>query len=151
MPDKGQNVSTMAMILLVALLSTTAGIKLSREQAADLSSGLAGDSAQTKALNALLSNLSADHCAGQVEDVFAKSVPAGSTEVKFIIATVPDPMDSRLDYTYDRNLDGIQRGLGPSRYTLDRFWLPWTHDAAHAQREEPACRSRTPGILVFRS
>ena len=38
-------------------------------------------------------------------------------KINYLIATVPDPKDSRLDYLFDRYLDAIQRAIG-ARITL---------------------------------
>ena len=42
-----------------------------------------------------------------------------------MIATVPDPQDSRLNYLFDQNLDAIQRAVEAAGYVLDRHWLLW--------------------------
>jgi hypothetical protein len=57
--------------------------------------------------------------------------PCGSLaqyRVDFIIATVPDPIDSHLSPSFDRAVDAIQRGLQSTGLTLDRFWMPWKRE-----------------------
>lgn len=60
----------------------------------------------------------------------------------FLIATVPDPVVSRLDYTFDRYVDALQRAVEAADYRLDRFDLPWTRLKASTDAleevEEPA-------------
>src|SRR5229473_5683683 len=46
--------------------------------------------------------------------------------VEVILATVPDPLTSGLSYSFDLQVDAIQRALAQARYTLERFWLPWS-------------------------
>ena len=48
--------------------------------------------------------------------------------VRFLIATVPDPIDSHLAQSFDRAVDAIQNGMQDSGYVLDRFYLPWKRD-----------------------
>ena len=48
--------------------------------------------------------------------------------VRFLIATVPDPIDSHLAQSFDRAVDTIQNGMQDSGYILDRFSLPWKRD-----------------------
>jgi hypothetical protein len=46
--------------------------------------------------------------------------------VRHLIALVPDPLESRFDYTFDRHLDAIQRAVEGAGFVIDRFDLPWT-------------------------
>ena len=54
-------------------------------------------------------------------------------EVDFLIATIPDPIDSRLPYLFDRNLSSIQRAAEADHYVLDRFDLPWFEELQERQ------------------
>src|SRR5262249_14550382 len=45
--------------------------------------------------------------------------------VGHLIATIPDPQDSRLDYLFDYYLDAMQHALESMDYVLDHYWLPW--------------------------
>ncbi len=48
------------------------------------------------------------------------------TEVEFLIATLPDPVDSGLPHLFDRRLSSIQRALQQAGYfPTGRFHLPW--------------------------
>jgi hypothetical protein len=49
-------------------------------------------------------------------------------KVEFVIATVPDPVDSHLAPSFDRAVDAIQRGLQSTGHTLDRYWIPWRRE-----------------------
>jgi hypothetical protein len=57
--------------------------------------------------------------------------PSGYGEIEYLIATVPDPKDTRLDHQFDRALDAIRRALESADYTFDRFWLPWDRWGRH--------------------
>jgi len=82
----------------------------------------------------------------------AKEVHGYKTE--FVIATVPDPIDSPFGYAFDQVVDAIQRGVqAKDGYLLDRAWLPWEVD--RRAKPEPGkelvqIRSTTPGVLLFR-
>jgi hypothetical protein len=73
--------------------------------------------------------------------------------VRFLIATLPDPVDSFTGWQFDPMLDAITQAVSASDYTLDRFYLPdaggdlsgnqtvSAHDQAHEDQ---------PGFLIFR-
>lgn len=78
-------------------------------------------------------------------------------ELDFLVATIPDPKDSRLDYLFDRNLDAIQRAIETAEYVLDRHWLPWERakqpGLTPAQQQAALTSTRhlmEPGVMVFR-
>jgi hypothetical protein len=92
-------------------------------------------------------------------------------ELEFMIALVPDPIDSQMPASFDQALDGIQRGLAnvdvadalrrlstwngrdnwdqshlaSFPWLLDRSWLPWTEAAGDQYLYRQA-----PGLLLFR-
>jgi len=81
--------------------------------------------------------------------------PRSKYSLDFIIATLPDPVDSRLPYFFDSSIDSIQRACEASGYVLDRFDLAWsekvgTDAAATATTDTPRYR-RDPSLLLFRS
>jgi len=51
--------------------------------------------------------------------------PRSKYRIYFLIATVPDPIESRLPIFFDRFLGSIQRAAERAGYVLDRFDLPW--------------------------
>ena len=51
--------------------------------------------------------------------------PGGTYAIDFIIATVPDPVDSSLPYIFDWYVDAIQKAIVAGGYLPDRFDLPW--------------------------
>src|SRR5262249_38512703 len=85
--------------------------------------------------------------------------PSGYDEIKYLIATLPDPKDTRLDHQFDRALDAIRRALESADYTFDRFWLPWDRSKTAAppisladpRTAQMATRHlRDPGVVLFR-
>ncbi|MBI1816669.1 MAG: hypothetical protein HYR72_16955 [Deltaproteobacteria bacterium] len=82
--------------------------------------------------------------------------------VEFLVATVPDPLDSGSGWLFDRYVDAIERAVAATEYLLDRHSFPW-ECAREARKQcaekggEPtdACRlaslhRRQPGVLLFR-
>ena len=49
--------------------------------------------------------------------------------VTTVIASVSDPIDSRLGYDFDMAIEAIQRAAESEGYTLDRFRFPWLESA----------------------
>src|SRR5258708_26818083 len=73
------------------------------------------------------------------------------------IATLPDPLDSHLDYAFDAELAALRQAFETSGYVTDRFWLPWPLDrektevAARNNRiDTTAYRWTSPGVVLFR-
>ena len=74
-----------------------------------------------------------------------------------VIATLPDPLDSHLDYEFDAELAAIRQAFEASGYVIDRFWLPWPIDreegevAARLNRIDTGSYHRSfPGVILFR-
>ncbi|MFL6198779.1 MAG: hypothetical protein ACJ76J_06365 [Thermoanaerobaculia bacterium] len=65
--------------------------------------------------------------------------------LEFLVALVPDPVDSHLSNRFDEALDALQRGIAQSGYLFDRASLPWEGEAA----KKRLYRS-IPGGLLFR-
>jgi hypothetical protein len=65
---------------------------------------------------------------------------------QFMIALVPDPLETTLPNYFDMALDAIRRGFGESQYRGDRFWLPWIDEADKRER----VYLEAPGVLLFR-
>ncbi len=61
----------------------------------------------------------------------------GGYRVTTVIASLPDPTESRLGYDFDMATEAIQRAIESEGYTLDRFRLPWL-DASSSSGGAPA-------------
>jgi hypothetical protein len=77
------------------------------------------------------------------------------TAVRFVIATLPDPIDSFTGWQFDPMLDAIAQGVAESGFVLDRFHFPDSdvESSAHDGREVTLRRvhDREPGVLVYRT
>lgn len=79
--------------------------------------------------------------------------PAADTfDVGILIATLPDPFDSHLDWSFDADLEAIRRAFETSDYVVDRFWLPGPRDSVPrgAGGRPLALREVRPGVILFR-
>jgi hypothetical protein len=68
--------------------------------------------------------------------------------LEFMIALVPDPVDSYLPARFDQGLDAIQQSFAASSYLLDRAWLPWTEKDKDFRTVPGALLFRKPGALA---
>ena len=81
-----------------------------------------------------------------------------TSELKFVIAILPDPVHTHLSASFDQLTVAIQEGAQDEKYDFDDSWLPWDDEGApYALRddEEKANRERDlkesqPGIILFR-
>src|SRR5206468_4837370 len=92
--------------------------------------------------------------------VVAKGGPEGwpcnasGTISHALIAVVPDPLDSHLDWAFDAALESIRRAFERAGYVPDRYWLPWRPELdtlPGAAATAAALRARAPGVILFRS
>lgn len=85
-----------------------------------------------------------------------KANPAGGSaySIEFLVATVPDPIESRLPRFFDSFIESIQRAAEASDYTIDRFVLPWpvsgTATADAVPNWRPHLYDTQPGLMLFR-
>jgi hypothetical protein len=89
-----------------------------------------------------------------------KQRPANSTalqgqasHLRFVIATLPDPLHTYFPLIFDRTAESIQQAGQDEAYVYDSSWLPW--ETARAGEDENAEKRREaqedqPGILLFR-
>jgi hypothetical protein len=69
---------------------------------------------------------------------------------RFLIASVPDPIDSGFAYMFDQVVEAMQRALDVDDLVIDRAWLPWQRERVPGK---PASRLQDehPGLILFRS
>jgi hypothetical protein len=79
--------------------------------------------------------------------------------VGVVIATLPDPHDSHLDWTYDSGMEALRRAFEGAGYIADRFWLPdlpgagvpsGSGEATDTSRMAGPARYRYPAMFLFR-
>ena len=70
--------------------------------------------------------------------------------VEFLIATVPDPVDSHVGWEFDGQLSAIQRAIENDGYVPDRHWLPWRCGNGDEAKETADNHRQQPGLLLFR-
>ena len=67
--------------------------------------------------------------------------------LEFLVALVPDPLDSSSAELFDGEMRGLGEAMASSGYLPDRFWLPW--GKAADQGQEHTYRN-SPGVLLYR-
>lgn len=73
------------------------------------------------------------------------------SKIDFVVAVVPDPVDSNGRWQFDPLVDALQRAVAESGYVLDRFALPdWVSAADPDGRSATARHEREPSAIVFR-
>jgi hypothetical protein len=65
-------------------------------------------------------------------------------DIEFLIALVPDPIDSSQDLRFDQGIEGLQAAFVDQGYLPDRFWFPWKTEAGQQELGR-----RMPGIWLF--
>ncbi len=71
--------------------------------------------------------------------------------VAFLVALVPDPIDSNGRWQFDPLVDALQRATAESGYVLDRFALPdWDPTVDPERRTASERHAREPGAILFR-
>jgi hypothetical protein len=78
---------------------------------------------------------------------------AETDQIEFLIAIVPDPVDSKFALEFDATIDGIQRAFEARRFILHSSWMPWPRlreaSAKTIANGKPTYRDY-PGTLLFR-
>jgi hypothetical protein len=100
----------------------------------------------------------ADTClASLLESLYAFPSAFDKSNVQAMIATVPDPLHTRMSIETDRYLDAIQQAAFDSGYELATQWLPWGVKAAAEKTGAVSGNTdanfdweRLPGLLLFR-
>ncbi len=79
---------------------------------------------------------------------------SGLYDFDALIAMLPDPTDSHLDWAFDTELEAIRRAFETSGFVTDGFWLPSPRDTISWQEDGrvvvAARRDREPGVILFR-
>jgi hypothetical protein len=81
-----------------------------------------------------------------------------TSQLKFVIAILPDPIHTHFSVLFDQLAAAIQEGAQDEKYDFDSSWLPWDDDDSHyalfadekASNLEKEEREKQPGIILFR-
>jgi hypothetical protein len=80
-------------------------------------------------------------------------------DLKFVIATLPDPLHTHLSNAFDQSTAAIQEAAQDEGYDFDSSWLPWEQEKEEAYSrlddqkqayQERDDREKQPGVLLFR-
>ena len=89
---------------------------------------------------------------------FKPDNPTGSAQVRFVIATLPDPVHTHFSLLFDRLTEALQQAAQDQGYNYDSSWLPWVPEGKnsggqkefHDEDTRTAAQQSQPGVLVFR-
>ena len=81
-----------------------------------------------------------------------------TSQLKFVIAFLPDPLHTHLPVVFDQFTGAIQEGAQDEKYDFDSSWLPWEEEEQsyallldqHISTQEKEERENQPGIILFR-
>jgi hypothetical protein len=85
---------------------------------------------------------------------------AAQGHIRFVIATLPDPVHTRVALIFDRFIETIERAAQADHYFFFRSWMPWditTHPESPdftvrlAQQKLQDAKESLPGLLIFRN
>jgi hypothetical protein len=93
------------------------------------------------------------------EEEIPKEITDKTSKLRFLIATLPDPLHTHQAVLFDQFAAAIQDAAQDEQYDIDSSWLPWDDEAdsyALLADEEKALskkeqREQQPGILLFRN
>jgi len=93
-----------------------------------------------------------------LEDDHLVEVVERSSQLKLIIATLPDPVHTHLSANFDQTAAVIQEAAQDEKYDFDSSWLPWDdEDPSYALlsdektfNQEKQLKENQPGIILFR-
>ena len=83
---------------------------------------------------------------------------AKTSQLKFVIALLPDPVFTHLPVVFDQFAVAIQEGAQDEKYEVDGSWLPWDEEGTpyalfldeKAANREKSLKETQPGIILFR-
>jgi hypothetical protein len=81
-----------------------------------------------------------------------------TSQLKFVIAVLPDPVHTHLPVLFDQFAVAIQEGAQDENYDFDSSWLPWDEEETpyesladeKASNSEKERKENQPGIILFR-
>ena len=138
-----------------AVLATIIAARRSREVPPSASTAARGAAAdEQKAIAArVVEFLHGDSEQLRIEQV-VRAFAERNIDVEFLLATVPDPIDSNARWTFDAFVDSIERAAAASSFVLDRFYIPdWDRGRDDTSAHVSAPRrthEQWPAVVLFR-
>jgi hypothetical protein len=83
-------------------------------------------------------------------DLLRREADAKGVSVEFLIATLPDYVDSNSAWMFDPSLDALQRAAGVTGYVVERFHLPDRDGAGETRGATPLAHEVEPAAVLFR-
>ena len=73
-------------------------------------------------------------------------------QIKYAVATIPDPARTRLSHLTDRALESILRAAQETGWDSDSQWLPWVYKSGEGESKWRASDEEIsePGLMLFR-
>jgi hypothetical protein len=101
------------------------------------------------------------HCyegGGTGSDKSPRDLSKTTSELKFVIAMMPDPVHTHLATLFDQFAVSIQQGAQDEKYDFDESWFPWDEESSSyalladekAANREKQMKEDQPGIILFR-
>lgn len=109
---------------------------------------------KTSVASPSLSNTQTKTWRDELSEVLKKSPQM--PQMKCLIATVPDPIDSHFQLMFDNTISAICRGFESHGFVLDRHMLLWQDEIRRTTKEDPQSTARrrryqiTPSAILFR-
>src|SRR5260370_25095 len=87
-----------------------------------------------------------------------KDLTQKTSQLKFVIALLPDPVHTHLPVVFDQFAVAIQEGAQDEKYDFDSSWLPWDEEDPpyallsdqKASNLEKELKENQPGLILFR-
>jgi hypothetical protein len=83
---------------------------------------------------------------------------AEQSKIRFVIASLPDPVHTHMALQFDRSIETIQSSAQANEYLFSRAWMPWdisTHNESTdftvrmAQADFQDLKEVLPGLMIF--
>ena len=92
-------------------------------------------------------------------DDLARYFGVKGSKIQYLIATIPDPLHTRLALFTDSSIEAIEQAAFDSHWEFAAQWLPWYDDADSGEKDPDGRRKQRaeireqesqPGLMIFR-
>jgi len=99
-----------------------------------------------------------DSCSPETQSRSKLILPPDIPDLHFVIAIVPNPVQTHLPLLFDRSIEVIQQAAQDEGYSYDGSWFPWDNTVSDSDSLDDTEIAKTleeekhkqPGVLVFR-